>query len=75
MKTNTEILGNTVRRYREYNGLTQTQLAEKLSIGYRTIMEIENYRGNPQFDILYPLIRALNIPANLIFYPETDSFT
>ena len=65
-----QILGTVIKQYREYIGLTQSQLAERLFIGTRTIMEIENQRGNPQFDILYSLVRELNIPVNLIFYSE-----
>lgn len=65
-----KMLGVVVKQYREYIGLTQSQLAKRLYIGTRTIMEIENHRGNPQFDILHSLIRELNIPANLIFYSE-----
>lgn len=68
-------LGTTVRRYREYRGLTQSQLAEHLCIGTRTVMEIENHRGNPQFDILYSLIRELNIPVNQIFFSERSNIT
>ena len=36
----------------------------------RTIINIENYKGNPKLEVLYPLIRSLQIDAREIFYPE-----
>ena len=36
----------------------------------RTILNIENYKGNPKLEVLYPLIRAMNIDAREVFYPE-----
>ncbi|MBS5432901.1 MAG: helix-turn-helix transcriptional regulator [Firmicutes bacterium] len=39
-------------------GLSQAQLADKPHIDARTILNIENGKGNPKLEILYPLIRA-----------------
>ena len=36
----------------------------------RTVLNIENYKGNPKMEVLYPLIRALEIDAREIFSPE-----
>ena len=66
-----ETLGNIIRQERLKAGLTQDELAERVGIDPRTILKIENHRGNPKMEVLYPLIRALNIDANLIFYPDT----
>ena len=63
-------LGNIVRQERTKAGLTQDELAERVGIDPRTILKIENHRGNPKMEVLYPLIRALNIDANLVFYPN-----
>lgn len=38
----------------------------------RTILNIENYKGNPKLEVLYPLIRAMNIDAREVFYPELE---
>jgi len=48
--------------------MTQSQLAEKIGIGTRTILEIENNRGNPRFDILVAIVHELNIPSDSIFH-------
>lgn len=33
-------------------------------------MNIENSKGNPKMEVLYPLVRVLKIDAKEIFYPE-----
>lgn len=63
-------LGDSVRRAREKAGLTQRVLAERLDKDQRTILNIENYHGNPKMEVLYPLIRTLRIDPAEIFYPE-----
>lgn len=64
-------LGDAVRNARLEHDLTQTALAEKLGLDVRTIINIENYRGNPKFEVLYALITELKIPADKIFYSKT----
>lgn len=66
-------LGDTVRFYRNKHGLTQLQLADRIHIEKRTILNIENYKANPKMEILYPLIRELQINPISIFYPESDA--
>ncbi len=62
------ILGDVIKTEREAASFTQAELAEKTGIDSRTILNIENYHGNPKMQVLYPLIRALGIDANKIFY-------
>lgn len=63
-------LGEAVRTARLNKGLTQIALANMLDLDVRTIINIENYKGNPKMEVLYPLIRALDINPNTIFFPE-----
>lgn len=70
-----KILGVTVREYRTDMGLSQEKLAEILNLDQRTILNIEAGRGNPKFEVLYPLITYLKIPADRIFYPTTKDST
>lgn len=65
-------LANAVREYRTELGLSQEKLAEILNLDQRTILNIEAERGNPKFEVLYPLIIYLKIPADRIFYPYKD---
>lgn len=69
----TKPLGHTVKKARTELGLTQVNVAEQISIDSRTIINIENYNGNPKMEILFPLIRALKIDPWDIFYPETKN--
>jgi transcriptional regulator with XRE-family HTH domain len=50
--------------------LTQKQLAERLSVSPHYLMSIENKRQIPSCDLLFRIIRVLEIPADIIFYPE-----
>lgn len=50
--------------------MSQTELAEKLNLDVRTIINIENYRGNPKLEVLFPLIQELKILPEQIFFPE-----
>ena len=63
-------LGNAVKAARTKLGLTQGSVAAAIHIDDRTILNIENYKGNPKMEILYPLIRTLHIDPCEIFYPE-----
>lgn len=66
-------LASAVREARTELGLSQEKLAEILNIDSRTILNIEAGRGNPKFEKLYPLITYLKIPADTIFYPDTET--
>lgn len=63
-------LGDAVKRARGELNLTQAQVASKIDKDARTVMNIENYKGNPKMEVMYPLIRALLIDPREIFNPE-----
>ena len=64
------VLGDVVKVAREQARLTQAELATTINRDTRTILNIENYKGNPNLEVLYPLVRALRIDSREIFYPE-----
>ena len=64
------ILGNVVKEARVKSGITQSELASTIEAANRTVLNIENGRGNPKLEVLFPLVRELNIDARLIFNPE-----
>ncbi len=66
------ILGDTVKKARKRLGLTQQKAAEVSSIDSRTILNIENYRGNPKMEVLFPLVRGLQIDPRELFYPGSE---
>ena len=56
-------LGDAVKVARSELVLTQEQVAVKIDADVRTVMNIENYKGNPKMETLFPLIRLLKIDA------------
>lgn len=68
-------LGDAIRNARKNRKLTQAVIAERAGVDVRTIIAIENYKGNPKMEVMYPLVRALEMDANLIYYqnPSPDS--
>jgi len=76
MSNYSEQLGEIVRETRtKRTSLTQAQLAEKVGVDNRTILNIENGKGNPKLEVLYPLVRTLEIDPKAIFYPEVHKST
>ena len=48
------------------------EVAEKVDVDVRTILNIENHKGNPKWEVPYPLILALKIDTTTLFYPELN---
>ena len=65
-------LGDAVKRARWRLNLTQSEVADAIGLDSRTILNIENYKGNPKMEVLYPLVRYLRIDAREIFNPEFE---
>ncbi|MCH5269315.1 MAG: helix-turn-helix transcriptional regulator [Lachnospiraceae bacterium] len=70
MNQSISALGNAVRITRKNKHLSQEALAERIGVCKRTIIDIENNAGNPKFEVLYPLVRELDLPLYQVFYPE-----
>ena len=47
-------LGDAVKKARGELGLTQNQVADQIDVDVRTVMNIENYKGNPKNGDLIP---------------------
>lgn len=62
-------LGKAILHARTRLKLTQDEVAERAGIGSRTVLNIENGKGNPKMTVLYSLIRALELDPKTIFYP------
>lgn len=63
-------LGNAIKAARTELNLTQNEVADLINSDSRTILNIENYKGNPKMQKLFLLIRSLHIDPNIVFYPE-----
>ncbi|MDR1704901.1 MAG: helix-turn-helix domain-containing protein [Clostridiales bacterium] len=65
-------LGGLIKAARLDKKLTREELSERVDTGSRHLMGIENKNKTPSFDLLFRLIRALELPADRLFYPEMD---
>ncbi|MDO5401048.1 MAG: helix-turn-helix transcriptional regulator [Eubacteriales bacterium] len=65
------VLGDILKTARENTGLSQIDVGRATGVDDRTILNIENYRGNPVFSNLYSLVRFYKIDPRVIFYPES----
>ena len=65
-------LGDNVFRKRKQLGMTQAELAERIGATEQTVRKIEHYNANPQMDVLFALIRTLEIDPTVIFFPEKE---
>ncbi|MCI8472533.1 MAG: helix-turn-helix transcriptional regulator [Clostridiales bacterium] len=64
-----------VRRKRNMSGYTQRQLAEKLHMSIRTILDLENGVSNPKFETVLLIAKELNISIDAILFPELSTST
>lgn len=64
-------LGEIIKQSRIGSGYSREQIAERVEISLRYLIAIENEKKKPSFDILFLLIRELNINADSIFFPES----
>lgn len=70
MQVYSKPLGDAVKRARGEQNLTQSQVADAANIDVCTVLNIENYTGNPKMEVLCPLVRVLKMDSREIFYLE-----
>lgn len=68
----TDCFGILVKAARQAKGMTQAQLAELLAITPRYIKAIENNGRKPSYSLLVRIIHELEIPTDVVFYPEQN---
>ena len=62
-----------VRRRRKKMHYTQKQLADKLCMNQRTIIDIENGNTVPRFDTVIYIAKELNISLDPLLFPDSIS--
>lgn len=70
MDTNLKEVGNRIRQARKEKGLSQADLAEKLSISNSHISDIENGKTKLGLDIFMGITEALQVSADWLL--QTD---
>ena len=64
---NTDYFGFVVKAARKKKDLTQSRLAEKLSISTRYLKAIENSGRKPSYGLLVRIVNELDIQTDAIF--------
>lgn len=68
-------IGAILKKAREAKGLTQAALSNKAGIATHTLIDIEKNRRLPTYEVLYKLLRVLDLSADHIFWPEKMQHT
>jgi putative transcriptional regulator len=61
---------NRVRKLREAAGLTQAELAERVSATRQTIIAVEAEKYAPSLELAFRLARAFRMPFESVFHYE-----
>lgn len=56
-----------LKKHRQFKGLTQEQLAEKVGVRRETIMRLEAGKYNPSLKLAIDISRVVNAPIEEIF--------
>ena len=62
-----------LRHVRKEKGITQIELAQKLGLNHRTIMDAESMKINPRFETVAALAKELNISLDAIVFMDSPS--
>ena len=61
---------SNLKKYRQFNELTQEELANKVSVRRETIARLENAKYNPSLELAVRISRVLNTPIEELFIFE-----
>ncbi|CEP80443.1 helix-turn-helix domain-containing protein [Paraclostridium sordellii] len=65
----TKFISN-LKKYRQFNELTQEELANKVNVRRETIARLENATYNPSLELAVRISNELNIPLEKLFIFE-----
>lgn len=68
-------IGGVIRAARETKKMTQTALADATGTVHRTIMDIENGKRRPSYEVLGRILHVLDLSADRIFWPGNNIYT
>ncbi len=65
----TKFISN-LKKYRQFNELTQEELAKKVNVRRETIARLENAKYNPSLELAVRISKELNTPIEDLFIFE-----
>jgi len=63
---------NSLREYRDRYGLSQRELAERVSVTRQTMNAIEGDRYDPSVELVFKLAAFFECPVEELFHPDID---
>lgn len=66
-----EIISTSLRRERDRNGVTLSELAKRAGVAKSTLSQLESGSGNPSVETLWALAVALGVPFSRLVDPPT----
>lgn len=72
MQNALDVFGKEVSNKRKKLNITQQQLAERLHMCVRTIIQLENGKSNPKFETVILIAKELNISVDAILFPNSN---
>ncbi|MGL4911261.1 MAG: helix-turn-helix transcriptional regulator [Romboutsia sp.] len=61
---------SNLKKYRQFNELTQEELANKVKVRRETIARLENAKYNPSLELAVRISKELNTPIEKLFIFE-----
>ena len=61
---------SNLKKYRQFNELTQEELAKRVNIRRETIARLENAKYNPSLELAVRISKELNTPIDALFIFE-----
>lgn len=62
----TKFISN-LKKYRQFNELTQEELAKRVNVRRETIARLENAKYNPSLELAVRISKEMNIPIEELF--------
>ena len=69
---NSITIGEKIAKLRKEKGLTQSQLAEMISVSNKTISRWETGEGYPEISLLVPLAKALGVSTDYLLKDDAS---
>lgn len=63
---------NDLRRLREEEGWSQTELGERLSVSRQTVHALETGKYDPSLPLAFRIARLFERPIEDIFFPDEE---
>ncbi|WP_136689750.1 helix-turn-helix transcriptional regulator [Halorhabdus amylolytica] len=65
-------MDNSLKEYREENGLSQRALAEHVAVTRQTINAVEGDRYDPSVELVFKLAAFFEVPVEDLFHPDIE---